>query len=90
MQFLTILKTIITLLPLVIQAISAVEEAFPGTKVGSAKLDTVKSVIQASYTTAKDVEIGFEDLWPALSSVIASIVKNFNLAGIFKKPTPIE
>ena len=70
MQFLTIIKTIISILPLIIQAIDALEAAFPVSGKGAAKLDVVKTVLQGSVEVAEDVDNGqFDKLWAVVSKV---------------------
>lgn len=75
MQFLTIIKTIISILPLVIQAIDAIEAAFPVSGKGAAKLDVVKAVLQGSVEVADDVDNGqFDKIWVVISKVISAVV----------------
>jgi hypothetical protein len=85
MQFLTILKTILTLLPLLIEAVKAIEAAVPQGGQGAAKLDLIRQTLQAGYEVASDATVKFEAIWPALQSVIGSVVTLFNATGAFKK-----
>jgi hypothetical protein len=84
MQFLTILKLILTILPLLIDAIKLIEQLIPESGKGSAKLGAVKSVIEPSYR-ASDETIPFESGWPIIEKVISGIVTALNDAGVFKK-----
>lgn len=75
MQFLTVIKTIISILPLVIQAIDTLEQAFPVSGKGAAKLDVVKAVLQGSVEVAEDVDNGqFDKIWTVISKVVAAVV----------------
>jgi len=85
MQFFEILKLIISLLPLLIKAIQAVEEAIPGGGKGADKLELLKSLVQTAYETSNKVTVSFEQLWPSLAGTIQAIVKAFNNTGTFKK-----
>jgi len=85
MKFLTILKAIIALLPMVIEAIKAVEEAIPGQGKGEAKLAAIRAILEGAYAAAQDIGLTFSELWPALEKTIAGLVGAFNSAGVFRK-----
>lgn len=85
MQFLTILKLIITILPLLIDAIRAIEAAIPGQGKGEAKLAAVRSVVESAYGVSTDVVPKFETIWPAMQKTVGGLVSSFNSAGDFKK-----
>lgn len=85
MQFLTNLKLILSMMPILIGAIKAVEEAIPGSGAGETKIITIRTIIEAAYSTANDVVVRFDDLWPALKRTIDGLVAAFNARGIFKK-----
>jgi hypothetical protein len=72
------LLTVLKLLPALIIAIKAVEEAIPGDGKGEAKLRLVRETIESV-----DASIGA--LWPVLAGVIANVVRTFNDTGVFKK-----
>lgn len=75
MQFLTVIKTIISILPLVIQAIDAIEAAFPVSGKGAAKLDVVKAVLAGSIEVADDVDNGqFDKIWTVVNKVVSAVV----------------
>lgn len=86
MQFLTIVKTILSLLPLIIQAVQAIETAFPDGGQGKAKLDAIKNVLQSAYSVAGDVVGSFEAIWPAISGAVSAVVTLSNQTGLFRKP----
>lgn len=85
MQFLQIFKLIISLLPLLVDAIKTIEAAMPGSGNGAAKLEAVRVLVQASYTGASDVIGNFEQVWPKIQDVIGGIVAAFNKTGAFSK-----
>lgn len=84
MQFLTILKLILSILPLLIDAIKLIEQAIPETGKGEAKLAAVRSIVESSYDAADESLPVFEALWPALQKTIGGLVGAFNATGIFK------
>lgn len=72
------LLTILRILPALIAAIKAVEDAIPGEGKGEAKLRAVRETIEA-------VDASVASLWPTLAAVIATWVRTFNETGIFSK-----
>ncbi|MCK9504703.1 MAG: hypothetical protein M0Q95_11040 [Porticoccaceae bacterium] len=88
MQFLTILKLIVSILPLLIDAIKLIESAMPGTGNGEAKLSAVRSVVESAYKASTDtfpVISDFETVWPVMEKSVSGLVSAFNRAGEFKK-----
>ena len=79
------LKTILQLLPLIIQAVQAIEAAFPEGGNGKAKLEAIKGTLQGAYSVASDVTGSFEAVWPAISGAVSSVVALCNQTGIFRK-----
>jgi len=69
--------TIVQLLPALIAAIKAIEEAIPGAGQGEAKLAAVRGIIEA-------VDTGYKNLWPQIQPVIGVLVGLFNKTGAFK------
>jgi len=65
------------LLPALIAAIKAIEEAVPGAGQGEAKLAAVRGIIEA-------VDTGYKNLWPQIQPVIGVLVGLFNKTGAFK------
>lgn len=84
MKFLSIVRTIVSLLPMLIQVIRSVEEAIPGQGKGEQKLVMVRSVLEAAFDASNDIESSFDELWPALQRAIAAIVTALNSSGEFK------
>ena len=85
MAFFEILKLVIGLLPLLLQAIKAVEQAIPDAGKGSEKLELIKGLVQTSYDTSSKLSVSFEQLWPTVQGTVQAIVNAFNKAGTFKK-----
>ena len=84
MKLLSIIRTIVALLPMLIEAIKAAEAAIPGNGKGEQKLVLVRGMLQAAYETATDVENTFEEVWPALNKTISTVVTSLKAAGLFK------
>jgi hypothetical protein len=83
MQFLVILKLVISILPLVIDAIKLVEKSIPGTGHGEAKLSATRTILESSYGFSTDAIVSFESIWPTLKKTISGLVSAFNATGVF-------
>lgn len=83
MNFLTILKLVVQLLPLVLESVKAAEAAIPQSGQGSAKLQFVKDLLTS--TTDIGSEVAEKDYVNALEKTITLAVKLFNSTGVFKK-----
>lgn len=77
MNFFSILKTLVTLLPTIIQAIQTLEAALPESGNGSKKLEALKAVVQSAYNVANDTSLAFDAIWPAISTVVSGLVAMF-------------
>jgi len=77
MNWVTIIKTILTLLPAIIDAIKAIETAIPISGKGAEKITAVKEIIV-------DVNKHATELWPHIEKTINILVRLFNSTGIFK------
>lgn len=84
-NFLTVIKLVLSLLPLLIDVTKAVEAALPQAGLGSQKLALVRTTLQAAFEITGDAVASFEQVWPALEKTVGAIVGVFNAAGIFKK-----
>lgn len=73
------LTMILQLIPALIAAIKAIEEAIPGTGEGEKKLAAVRGIIEIVDASSKAV-------WPAIAGTISVLVKLMNDTGVFKKP----
>ncbi len=65
---------ILQLIPALIAAIKAIEEAIPGQGKGEAKLAAVREIIEATYE-------GVSKMWPAIEKTIAILVAMLNKNG---------
>jgi len=85
MKYIEIFKTVVLMLPALIDAIEAVEKVFPATGRGQEKLELLKDIIEKSYASGTQLTVSFEQLWPTLSGVISTVVGLFNKTGKFQK-----
>lgn len=85
MQLIQTLRLILTLLPLIIEVVKAIEVALPDGGKGEAKLALVRQAIEAGYGVATDTVGAFETVWPALERTVSAVVTLFNTAGAFRK-----
>ena len=65
---------IFKLLPAIITAIQAIEEAIPGKGEGEKKLEAVRQMLIA-------VDGGLGSLWPQIAGVVSTLVALFNQTG---------
>ena len=72
------ITTIFQLVPALIAAMKAIEEAVPGQGQGEQKLSAIRAMIEA-------IDSSYKDLWPQISGVIGVLVNLFNSTGIFTK-----
>lgn len=71
---------ILQLIPALIAALRAIEDAIPGSGKGEEKLAAVRSILEA-------VDSGATKYWPQIQSVIGVLVSLFNKTGTFKTST---
>lgn len=79
------IKLILTLLPLILQVVEAVEAAFPEGGQGAAKLAMVRKIIEVAYKATSDMTVAFDAVWPVFEQTIAAVVATYNTLGTFKK-----
>lgn len=84
MKLISTIRTIVALLPMLIEAIKAAEAAIPGSGKGEQKLALVRGMLQAAYEAATDVDNTFEEVWPAINKTINTVVTSLKAAGLFK------
>lgn len=84
-NFLVIVRVVLGLLPLLIDAVKAVEAAMPQAGQGQAKLTIVRTALEAAFSIASDVSVTFAQVWPALERTVGAVVGAFNTTGVFKK-----
>lgn len=85
MHFIEMFKLVLSIFPLLIQAVKTLEAAVPQTGKGAEKLEALRSVLEVSYENSNKAYGAFEAVWPTLKSVAENIVKLFNSTGLFKK-----
>lgn len=78
MSWLTTATMILNLLPALIVAMKAIEEAIPGQGKGEDKLAAIRAILEAT-----NAQIGA--LWPTIQTVIGVLVSLFNKTGTFTK-----
>lgn len=78
MNWLTTGITVLQMIPAIIAALKAIEEAIPGRGLGEQKIAAVREILTG-------VSAQFEVLWPAIEKTIAIIVGTFNKTGVFSK-----
>lgn len=69
----------------IIALIKQAEELMPEQGQGQQKLAIVRAALEAAFQTFKDLEVRFEEVWPTLAAMIASVVAVFNSRGVFKR-----
>lgn len=83
MNFLAILKLVISLLPTIIEAIKTIEAALSQSGAGAEKLSLLKTILQSAYNTSNDSMIQFDKVWPVIQSSVGGIVTVFNNLKLF-------
>ena len=68
---------ILQLIPALIAAMKAVEDAIPGSGKGEEKLSAIRQILEA-------VDSGATKYWPQIQAVIGVLVNLFNKTGTFK------
>lgn len=71
MNWINTAKALLTLLPAIIEAIKAIEEAIPVSDKGGAKLAAIREILES-------VDGGVKDLWPLIEKAITVLVALFN------------
>ena len=78
MSWLSTATTLLQLLPAIITAIKAIEEAIPGKGQGKAKLAAIREILES-------VSGQVATLWPFIEKAISVLVGLFNTVGVFQK-----
>lgn len=82
MQFLMLARTILTLIPLIIQTVRAIEDAFPESGKGDLKLGLIKTALESSVEVADDMDnTAFGRIWPVVAKVVGSVVSLAKVVG---------
>lgn len=77
------IRLILSLLPLILDTIRAIEAALPAGGLGREKLALVRTTIESAYIAAGEAADSFETIWPALERTIGAAVALFNRTGLF-------
>lgn len=85
---LAVIRAVLALLPVIIEAVRAIEVAFPQGGAGQQKLAAVRAIVESSYGPAAATSLAFEALWPALSATVGAVVALANTTGTFKTSAP--
>jgi hypothetical protein len=80
-----IIKLVLSLVPVILETVKAVEAALPQSGQGAAKLALVRTTVHAAFDVAGNAVATFEQVWPALEKTIGAVVGLFNTTGVFKK-----
>ena len=78
MSWLTTATALLQLLPAIITAIRAIEEAIPGKGLGEQKLAAIREILEAA---SGQVAL----FWPLIEKAISVLVGLFNKTGVFSK-----
>ena len=78
MNWLSTATTLLQLLPAIITAIKAIEEAIPGKGQGEMKLAAIREILES-------VSGQVSTLWPFIEKAISVLVSLFNKTGTFTK-----
>lgn len=78
MNWFTQLSDVLKLLPAIIVAIKAIEEAIPGNGQGEQKLAAIRAIMKAANNN-------LGTLWPLIQTTIGILVGLFNKTGAFPK-----
>jgi len=78
MNWLSIVTSVLQIVPSIINVIKAIEEAIPGSGQGEQKLAAIREIIEATHEQAAI-------LWPTLERVVSALVAVFNRTGVFAK-----
>lgn len=78
MSWLSTATAILQLLPAIITAIKAIEEAIPGKGQGEIKLAAIREILES-------VSGQVSSLWPYIEKAISVLVSLFNKTGTFTK-----
>ena len=86
-QVIEVVKAVVSLLPLIINAVKSIEEALPQEGVGAQKLTVIKAMLENAFKVVQNVSVTFDQVWPVVQNVITTVVGIFNSIGVFKKNT---
>lgn len=82
------MKIVLTLLPVVIDAIKMIERELPEAGQGQKKLAIVRDMIETAFQSLGTVEVTFQQVWPTIEKTISNLVSAFKDNGTFKPVDP--
>lgn len=85
LQIIQIARLVLSLLPLILDTVRAIEAALPEGGQGKAKLAMIRETLAGVFETVGDATTTFEQVWPALERTVGAVVGLFNTVGAFKK-----
>jgi hypothetical protein len=84
-KFMDSLKLMLQLLPAIIMAVKALEEAIPIAGKGAEKLEVLREIIGAAYENLQGAAVTFDELWPSVQRTVSAVVALFNRTGAWDK-----
>jgi hypothetical protein len=81
MKWLQVARAVLMLMPVLIGAIRAIEEAIPGEGKGEQKLAQLRAILEAAHDSMSKSVVSFEDIWPVLDTAVRNLVVAFNATG---------
>jgi hypothetical protein len=77
MNVITLTRTVLALLPVVIEAIKMVEALIPGNGKGEQKLAMVRTLLESTMSVSSNTANEIDRVWTALRPLIDTYVKLF-------------
>lgn len=84
-NFLITAKLVLSLLPAILEAVRAIEQALPEGGLGQQKLALIRQAVVGAAEATGDSLKAVEQAWPAIQSTVGAVVGLFNTVGAFKK-----
>lgn len=79
------IKLVLSLFPLLLETMRALETLIPVSGQGSAKLRLLQEAVRAAFEAAGEAAAAFEAAWPAIEKLVAATVGVLNSVGVFRK-----
>lgn len=83
-QYFVIARLLYELFPVAIGLVKTLEAELPLPGKGAEKLATIRQFLEGTFTAAGAVGTTFDQIWPALQTLIANYVAMMNAAGVFR------
>jgi len=85
-QLIAILKVVLSIIPVIIEAIKALEKAFPVAGLGAEKIAIIRMAFEEVYGTVNETMPPLEKVWAGIARLISALVALFNKTGGFVPP----